>query len=271
MLEPIQRDGTQPPLVMIHGLYGVMPIGHPLSRVLGPEQPLYAINAWGFGSAAPPFDSIPAMAADYAGQIRRARPAGPYLVGGICSGGLLALEVARALIATGEPVGRVLLVDPPALPFSYDDQLHQLESNLQPGVAHRLREQVLAELREYATRYEYLPYDARDEGSMQRAADVGVACMLAFFKHRPLPFAAAVELIVSDRRAAGHFGPTLPWQSILTGPRWIHVLPGIHGDMFRAHSDAVFRLISFYLETALTDAESSAAGETTIETVAQSA
>ena len=39
MLEAIQRGGDFPPLVMVHGLYGVMPIGHPLSRVLGPDQP----------------------------------------------------------------------------------------------------------------------------------------------------------------------------------------------------------------------------------------
>jgi syringomycin synthetase protein SyrE len=255
MLEAIQRAGGQPPLILIHGLYGVMPIGHELSRVLGPDQPLGAINAWGFDGASPPLATVPEMAADYARQIRRAWPPGPYLVGGICSGGLLALEVARNLIAAGQSVGRVLLVDPPAMPFSYNDQLSQLDAAAEAGMRRRLFEQVSAELRGYATRYEYLPYDVRDPGRLQLAADVGVACMLAFFKHRPPPFAGAVELIVSDHRATGYFGPSLPWQSILTGPRWMHILPGVHGDMFRAQSDAVFRLISFYLETALADTD----------------
>src|SRR5262249_12334428 len=152
-----------------------------------------------------------------------------------------------------------------AMPFSYDEQLNQLDPKLQTGMAQRLHDQVLAELRDYATRYEYLPYDARDPRRLQGAAKVGVACMLAFFKHKPLPFAAAVELIVSDHRAVGYFGQALPWQTILTGPRWIHIVPGIHGDMFRSHSDAVFRLISFYLETALSDTQSPEAGAVSVE------
>ena len=179
------------------------------------------------------------------------------VVGAICSGGLLALEVARALIATGEAVGRVLLVDPPAIPFAYDDQLSNIDPKLQPAMSRRLTQQVIAEFQDYGTRYSKLPFNARDPVAVQLAARVGVACMLAFFKHRPLPFAAPVELIVSQQRAAGYFGPELPWQTILTGPRWMHVLPGEHGDMFRTQSDAVCRLVSFYLETALADGDNS--------------
>jgi thioesterase domain-containing protein len=255
MLQTIQRSGAQPPLIIVHGLYGVMPLGHGLSRVLGPDQPLSVVTAWGFDGIAQPLETISEMAVDYVRQIRQAWPRGPYLIGGICSGGLLALDVARALLAAGETVGRVLLIDPPAMPFSYNEQLSQLDPTTQSGMTRRLQEQVLAEFREYATRYEQLPFNARDPVALQAAAKVGVACMLAFFKHRPQPFAAPVELIVSDHRAAGYFGPALPWQSILTGPRWVHILPGVHGDMFRTHSDAVFRLVSFYLETALAETE----------------
>lgn len=251
MLEAIQRTGSLPPLVLVHGLYGVMPIGHSLAGVLGPDQPLYVVNARGFGGETSPAGTIDEMVADYVGQIRRALPSGPCLIGGICSGGLVALEVARGLIAAGRQVGRVLLIDPPAMPFSYNERLHNLDPAQQPGVLRRLQEQVVAEFQQYAGMYDYLPYDVRDPARLRQAAGVGVACMLAFFKHRPLPFPGAVELIVSERRAAGYFGAALPWQSILTGPRWMHMLPGQHADMFRSQSEAVFRLVSFYLETAL--------------------
>lgn len=261
MLQAIQRLGSLPPLIMIHGLYGVMPIGHPLARVLGPEQPLYVINAWGFDGGRSPLETVAEMVADYVAQIRQAIPEGPYLIGGICSGGLIALEVARNLIASGQAVGRVLLVDPPAMPFSYDDRLHQLDPATNAGVARRLKEQVVAEFQEYATLYEYLPYDPRNIERVRIAAATGVACMMAFFKHRPEPFAAPVELIASDSRAAGYFGPALPWQTILVGPRWIHVVPGSHGDMFRSRRDDVFRLISFYLETALDQDTTATDGE----------
>ncbi|MEM6448900.1 MAG: amino acid adenylation domain-containing protein [Cyanobacteria bacterium P01_D01_bin.105] len=46
-------------------------------------------------------------------QIRRVQPAGPYLVGGLCAGGVIAFEVANQLERTGESV-KLVLMDAPA-------------------------------------------------------------------------------------------------------------------------------------------------------------
>src|SRR5262249_15734302 len=43
--------------------------------------------------------------------IRRVRPRGPYLVGGYCGGGTIALEVAQQLRAMGEEVALLALLD----------------------------------------------------------------------------------------------------------------------------------------------------------------
>ena len=53
------------------------------------------------------------MAACYADEIRKLQPHGPYFVAGLCTGGLIALEIARQLQSEGEPIGLVVLIDTP--------------------------------------------------------------------------------------------------------------------------------------------------------------
>ncbi|HYP34636.1 MAG TPA: HAD-IIIC family phosphatase [Burkholderiaceae bacterium] len=55
--------------------------------------------------------SIEAMAASYVRTVRAEQPEGPYLLGGMCAGGLIAFEMARQLQAGGAVVERVLMMD----------------------------------------------------------------------------------------------------------------------------------------------------------------
>ena len=55
--------------------------------------------------------SIEAMAASYVRMVRAEQPEGPYLLGGMCAGGLIAFEMARQLQAEGAVVERVLMMD----------------------------------------------------------------------------------------------------------------------------------------------------------------
>jgi thioesterase domain-containing protein len=55
--------------------------------------------------------SIEDMAASYVKAVRAEQPEGPYLLGGMCAGGLIAFEMARQLQADGAVVERVLMMD----------------------------------------------------------------------------------------------------------------------------------------------------------------
>ena len=57
------------------------------------------------------FLSIEAMAASYVKTVRAEQPDGPYLLGGMCAGGLIAFEMARQLQAAGAVVERVVMMD----------------------------------------------------------------------------------------------------------------------------------------------------------------
>jgi thioesterase domain-containing protein len=57
------------------------------------------------------------MATQYIGAMRVVQPKGPYFVGGMCAGGIVALEIAQQLCFMGEKVGPLMLIDPPMEPF----------------------------------------------------------------------------------------------------------------------------------------------------------
>jgi thioesterase domain-containing protein len=55
--------------------------------------------------------SVEGMAARYVEEIRRHQANGPYLLGGLCAGGVIAFEMASQLVRAGESVGFVALLD----------------------------------------------------------------------------------------------------------------------------------------------------------------
>jgi thioesterase domain-containing protein/acyl carrier protein len=106
----IQAGGSRPPLFFVHGdffLGGFYCLE--LARRLGTEQPFFALPQHGAdGNAVPP--SIEAMAADHVATLRAFQPHGPYFLGGLCNGGLIAVEMARRLMDLGERVELVAAI-----------------------------------------------------------------------------------------------------------------------------------------------------------------
>jgi amino acid adenylation domain-containing protein len=104
------RDSSsgRAPLFLVMGLA----IYQPLARALKLDRPVYGVHV--------PFsvdvnqlntDTIPALAASYVSAIRKTQPKGPYHLGGLCFGGVVAFEAARQLGASGEQVQTIALFD----------------------------------------------------------------------------------------------------------------------------------------------------------------
>jgi thioesterase domain-containing protein len=81
-----------------------------IARALPPEQGFYIIPPMSHERfvASP---TIEDMAAHHVEAVRRVQPHGPYMIGGYCVGGLVALEIARRLRGEGESVDLVLEID----------------------------------------------------------------------------------------------------------------------------------------------------------------
>jgi thioesterase domain-containing protein/acyl carrier protein len=56
-------------------------------------------------------NSVADRAAFYVAELRRVQPRGPYLLGGECVGGIVAFEMAQQLLAAGDQVALLLLMD----------------------------------------------------------------------------------------------------------------------------------------------------------------
>ncbi len=109
-LLPIQPEGDRPPFFFVH-IDDTIIGPSALRRSLDPDQPLYGLRAMGIdGTNLPP--SIDGLAAAFINEVRTIQPSGPYYLGGYCSGGRVALEMARRLQADGETIALLGLVDP---------------------------------------------------------------------------------------------------------------------------------------------------------------
>jgi acyl carrier protein len=109
-LVAIQPSGSATPLFLVPGVGGNVLVFAKLARLLGIEQPVYGLQARGLDGKEAPFTSVPDMAAHYIQQIRHIQPQGPYLIAGICTGGLIAYEMAQQL-AEQSATATVLMMD----------------------------------------------------------------------------------------------------------------------------------------------------------------
>jgi thioesterase domain-containing protein len=103
--------GALPPFVFLHGDFtGGGYYSRALAHWLGPNQPVLIVHPHGLvESTVPP--TIEAMAADRIVSLRALRPRGPYILGGHCNGAFVAFEMARQLLAEGEEIPAVVLIE----------------------------------------------------------------------------------------------------------------------------------------------------------------
>jgi amino acid adenylation domain-containing protein len=109
----IRRDGSRSPLFCVHGAGGNVLNLQDLARHLDPAWPVYGLQARGIDGASRPYEDIEDMSRDYLAEIRELQPFGPYYLSGYCGGGIVAYEIAQRLVADGERVGLLALIDPP--------------------------------------------------------------------------------------------------------------------------------------------------------------
>lgn len=106
------KDGkAKPPLFLIHDGDGETLLYRNLAYRLNSDRPVYGIQTYHKQGQPILHTRIADMVAYYIEQIRHVQPQGPYLLGGMCAGGILAFEIARQLQRKGQTVALVALID----------------------------------------------------------------------------------------------------------------------------------------------------------------
>jgi thioesterase domain-containing protein len=106
----VQTTGSRTPFFFLHGDYtGIGLYARRFAGALGEEQPIYAIPPHGADGGAVP-STVEDMAREQLQLVRSVQPVGPYVLGGYCFAGLVAMEMARQLRAEGEEVQQLVVV-----------------------------------------------------------------------------------------------------------------------------------------------------------------
>lgn len=111
-LVPIRATGTRQRLFLVHPGGGGIKVYQQLAKYLDPEQPIYAFQCYVLGShKGHPLIPVEEMAAHYIRSLRHVQPAGPYLLAGWSTGGVIAFEMAVQIQKAGEETSLVGIFD----------------------------------------------------------------------------------------------------------------------------------------------------------------
>lgn len=114
-LVALQPQGSKSPLFLVHASGGDVLFYRHLH--LGTERPVFGFQAHGREGRFPTTISIEEMATHYIADMRAIQSGGPYFLGGVAFGGLVALEMGQQLRAAGSEVRLLMLIDPD-VPFA---------------------------------------------------------------------------------------------------------------------------------------------------------
>ena len=251
-LVAIQPRGHRTPFFCVHGVGGNVLGFRDLARHLGPDQPVFGLQSVGLDGKRSPITTFEEMAAHYVTEIRQLQPHGPYCIGGLSVGGLIAYEMARQFINQGQEVAVLALFD--------TGSRGQLEA-LTPAEARRQRRTMLAARIRYNWKKQFagegiVQYWRRKVRTWRRrwksrrerrhfleAARKGQelpngilsvrdANYLASSRYVPQDFAGRVTLFrVNEERVGRPEEPTLGWQRLARGGVEIIEVPGTHTSL----------------------------------------
>jgi len=111
ILVALRVTGDRPPLFLPPPAAGVIFPYFELARELGPDRPVYCMQARGLDGATKPDLTVHDMAQRYVRVMRRVQPEGPYYLGGYSFACYIILEMAHILEAQGQRAAHLCLID----------------------------------------------------------------------------------------------------------------------------------------------------------------
>ena len=113
-LVPVRASGDRSPLFLVPPSATTSLCFANLSHHLSNEQPIYGFDPASLDGKTPPHTTIEEIATHYLQEMCQFQPHGPYLLGGMCFGGLVAYEMAQQLQQKGQSVELLIILDAPA-------------------------------------------------------------------------------------------------------------------------------------------------------------
>ena len=264
----IQDGGDRVPLFCVHSLGGEVLNYLELAHYLGPDQPVYGLQARGFADGKEGERRLEDMAACYLEAVRKVQPHGPYCFIGYSFGGVLALEMAQQLFAAGEtrtwvgPLDTNLMGNLPVEPGSdglpeeegvdWAQLLLNFSRHGTKVTADDLRRQGSIEQQvAYAIEHGVLPYNL-DMPTAIRYMRAGNDNNEAKSHYVAKPYQGQIFLFrASQGQVLECSDPTLGWGCVAAGGLEIYEVPGAHWNMLvKPHVQLLANSIRAWLDRA---------------------
>ena len=242
-LVAIQPAGSRPPVFAVSALGGNVLCFNDLARLLGPGLPFYGLQSRGLDGSEAPLMRIEDIAAAHLREVREVQPEGPYYLTGLCMGGVVAYEMAQQLLAAGQEIGLLTLLEtwPPMKGLGVSLRPRPRALDAVAFVAGRLRLylQTFARLR----RREQLRYllervkvvtrivterDLSPGARIEFYGDVvSRANLLAYRQYEPRTYPGRVVLFcAAGRKIAAAEDYRLAWRQFTAGGLEVYTAPG---------------------------------------------
>ncbi len=247
---------------MCHPGDGHLYVYNDLLKILNIPNPVYGIEAKGLYGNCDPLDSIEKIARNHMNQIITIQEKGPYYLGGSSFGGMVAYEVAQQLLAKGENIRLLYMVDTPGpghmmqpitsdaqilckLFFSIFDNQNRLEADLLER-EHDIEAQIefIVESAHSLNQANQIP-----NGFGAHFVHMARTHVNAMHKYLPKPYPGNLLFFTQRELLEGHAAfPELAWLPLARKGASLFTVPGNHITMNAAPNvDVIARELERYM------------------------
>ncbi len=244
-LIPLKSGTARPPIFIAHGMGGsVMEFFNLVKRIQLP-YPIYGLQAKGTDGIDTPLETIEGMAQFHLDAVKELQPHGPYVFLGHSLGGLVALEMAQRVLAAGEAVALLAMLDsyPHILRLSFGQRARLFVRRAKHSAALRLsrllRENKNAPDRRQADRL-LAPATRR----------VRAGAQLALSRYIPRSYRGEIKFVRAATGSAFPDNPVAVWGHLASRLQ-VETVPGDHNGMLGDNFESLAAVLSRYLKEAL--------------------
>jgi amino acid adenylation domain-containing protein len=262
-LVPAQPRGTRTPFFFVAGYQGADDTLLVLSRFishLGLNQPVYGFRPRWMEGTGEAYASVEEAASEFLRDLRALQPKGPYLLGGHCVGGVVALEMAQQLMREGEEVKLLALLDterPTATrAFLANMRLNQqraehMKSVLSEIIHSRDRSKLVRDLfyRKFKSKRKSAHPQPAEHASRDRLYELRVGYRRLMYEYCAQPYPGCITLFINEEQYG--FDRDMGWKGVAKGGLNAYPLPGDHHTLLTQYGKEFAYLLRKCIDEAL--------------------
>lgn len=236
---PLQPKGTNPPFFCVPPSVATGMIFKDLAKHMGEDQPFYGLNYSGMDLETEPHRSVEDIADKNISEIQVIQPEGPYFLGGMCFGGMVAFEMAQQLLALGREVAYLGILDSSFAPKQKKTVFTQVLLLVSFINEHLMRGKIPLTPKYLRGRIEKLEMDPEHKKRLIKLSDLHT---YARIKYVSAPYPGKITLFSTERQIANK--SRAMWQMATLTDLEIVTIPGVHEGRKRGENGSRYPFIS---------------------------